>query len=147
MLDRRCGPRVEQMAVTAAVDLEVAFVVSARCHRRITEFDAADQRLRLARMAQADAPRCSVELRADDAHVAAEVHETVPDVVIHADRRDAVRGVFLADAAEIELHPGARQSHGPVAPLDAFPSDELARGRDLLGARNVRRLALEIPRA
>ena len=73
-------------------------------------------------------------LRADRADVAAEIDEAVAQAVLEADRRDAVGRVFLADAAEVDLHAGARQAHVRRAPFDLAPRDERDGGGELVAA-------------
>ena len=119
------------MAIAVTVDFEIALVIAARRHGAVAELDSADRRMLDARVADAHAPRRAVGLRSDDAHVAAEVHEPVRDAVFRADRRGAIGGVFLADAAEIELHAALRQPHVDVVPLDALPADQCARCGEL----------------
>ena len=46
-------------------------------------------------------------------------------------RRGAIGGVFLADAAEVDLHAGARKADAALRPLDVTPSDQLAQRVDL----------------
>ena len=144
--DRVSGPGVEQMTIPASADLEVALVIAARGHRARTHFDGADDGVVPTRMANADAPRGAVGVRADDANVPAQVDESVRDAVIGTDRRSTVDGVLLAHAAEIEFHATLRQLHVRVVPPDALPADQLARHRKLALGGDERRAAAEIPR-
>ena len=78
---------------------------------------------------------------------AAQIHERVCDAMLAQDDRRAVGRIFLADAAEVELHAGTRQADVRVAPLDAIPADQLAHGVDFVRLGNARWPALEIPDA
>ena len=99
-----------------------------------------------ARVADAHAPRRAVGLRSDDAHVAAEVHKPVPDAVFRADRRGAIGGVFLADAAEIELHPRSGSRTWTSSHSTRSHADQCPRCVDLVRRRNQGRPTPEIPR-
>ena len=84
----------------------------------------------------------AVGLRADRADVAAQVDEAVAQAVLEADRRDAVGRVLLADAAEVDLHAGARQAHAMSRSTRRRASRRArSRGGELAGARQRGRIA------
>jgi hypothetical protein len=70
------------------------------------------------------APRRAVRLRTDRTNVAAEIHEAMSHSVLEADGRDPIGRVFLADAAEVDLHARTRQADRLRGPLDLGPADE-----------------------
>ncbi len=146
-VDRHAGARIHDVAVPPAADVEVPLVVAARRERAGREVEARHGGVVAARMADADAPRRAVGLRSDRADVAAQVHEPVAQSALEEDRRDAVRRVFLADAAEVDLHARARQVHGLRVPLDVGPADVRDGGGEFVRVRQRRRVALEVPHA
>jgi len=65
--------------------------------------------------------------------------------VLEADGRDPIGRVFLADAAEVDLHSRTRQADRLRGPLDLAPADERDGGGELRGRRKHGRVAPEIP--
>ena len=145
--DRHARARVEDVAIAAAPDLEEPLVIAARRDRAVDELHRGDRPFLLARMLDADPPWRAVRLRPDRADIASEIDESVRDPVLDEDRRHPVGGVFLADAAEIDFHPGARQPDRVLAPLDLRPADQRERVCEHLLGRQLRRLPPEIPGA
>jgi hypothetical protein len=50
--------------------------------------------------------------------------------MLGAHRRGSICRVLLADAAEVDLHPGLGQAHRPFVPLDTTPAYQRRRCRD-----------------
>ena len=99
--------------VPPAMPDEIAFVVAGGDDGHVAlRLEPAQRRLLATRMAQADAPRAAVAI-ADDAHVAAGIHDGVGDAVALQHGDGAVDGVALGDAAEVQL--GRRVQPLPAA--------------------------------
>src|SRR3546814_13713186 len=94
------------MAVASTVDREAAFVITARGDRAGGHLQRRDRLLRLLRMTHADPPRRTVTVRAENADVTTKVDETVAQAVTQAQRRRGIGGLFLSEAAEVELPAG-----------------------------------------
>src|ERR1019366_8288999 len=105
-LRRPSGPGIENVAIAGAVDLDEAFIVAAGRQRAVVQGDLRHQRGGIARMANADPPGLTVGLRTDHADVTAEIDEAMPRSQIAIDLRGTIGRVFLAEAAEVELHAG-----------------------------------------
>src|SRR3546814_9764945 len=95
-------------------------------------------------MTHADPPRRTVTVRAENADVTTKVDETVAQAVTQAKRRRGIGGVFLAEAAEVELHAGERQGDARPLPLHALPADQRQQRRQSFSRRYT--LRAEIPR-
>ena len=146
MGDRHAGGGVEDVAVAAAVDIEIPLVVAAGGQRAVGEVDAGNGGVILARMADAHAPGPAIVLRAQRAHVAAEIDERMTHAVFVQDRGGAIGGVLLADAAEVDLHAGARQANRVLVPRDGGPVDQPPEAVECMPIRQLRWLRPEIPR-
>ena len=132
--------------IAPATHFDEAFVVAAgrqRPRRQVEARDGAPRR----RGCGCRPARRAVVLRTDRPQVAAEVHESVPDPVLGADRCHAVGRVFLADAAEVDFHSGPRQADRALVPFDRRPVDQRDRPRECRRVRDRRRLPPEIPDA
>ena len=104
--------------------LEVTLVVARGCDRAFGNVHRRDDGgLGLARMADPDVPGRAVRLATDRTHVAAKIDQRMRDAALLQDRRRAIRRVFLADAAEVELHAGLREPHETIAPLHVLPAE------------------------
>lgn len=132
------GARVQYVAIALAVDVEKPFVVAARRQRTLAHGDTGDGAIGLARILDADAPQAPIGLRADEAHVAAEVHVAVPHAPFLQQRAGAVGRVFLAEAAEVDLHAGARQEDGAIRALHGRPVHQRQQRRQFAGVRHAR---------
>ncbi len=71
--------RVEDMAIAFSChfDFDVAFVIAAACNRSVFHLDNRQRVFRIGRVANADAPRGAVGMRADDPDVAAEINHAL----------------------------------------------------------------------
>ena len=103
------------------------------------------ERARVARVAHADAPGLAARVRADHGEVAAEVHEPVLRAAPATQLGDAIHGVLLHVAAEVELHAGLRQHEERRAPAHLLPADERQQRIDLALRRE--RARLQVPGA
>ena len=56
MRDRHPRSRIEDVAIAASVDLEIALVIAAGCDGAVDDVEAGDGPIRRARIANADAP-------------------------------------------------------------------------------------------
>src|SRR5438477_6476263 len=126
------GARIEDMAMALAVGLDEALVVAARRDRARHHRQRGEHVVVLARVPDADAPRLATRLRAEDREVAREVDQRAFDARVLQHERRAVHRVFLAEAAEVELHAGMRQAHARLSQLDAIPADEREERGELL---------------
>ncbi len=127
--DGHARARIEDVAVAAPVEIEIALVIAAGRDRAAGELDVGDRPR--ARAADARSPTrhgapsaCAPIARTSPARFTSAC--ATPGVL--QDRRRAVGRVFLADAAEVDFHAGARQPHASVVPFDVAPSDQRARG-------------------
>jgi hypothetical protein len=100
------APGIEQVGVAEAVDDHAALVVTARRDAAGGQGDTSDGVTRPAWMANADEPGRAVGMRPDDREVTAQVDESRSEARVAAELGDAVGGVFLHEAAEVELHAG-----------------------------------------
>ena len=135
-LDRPTRVRVEDVAITAAVAHEESFVVAAGRERAFDQFDAGDRLAGIAWVLHTDAPGRGVGLRADDADVAAQVHEAVPHVMRREHGMGTVGRVLLAEAAEVDFHAGLRQRDRVVDPANIAPADQRQQRLQGLGLRH-----------
>src|ERR1700686_457539 len=111
------------MTVATVVDLKKTLVIAAGCKRAACELDGGDDFAWAPRMTDSDAPRRAILLRSGGTNIAAKVDKNMLKAVLDAKGRHAVRGVFLADAAEVYFHSGARQTDRILAPFDIAPPD------------------------
>ena len=121
----------EDVAIAAAVEFEEALVVAAGRHGARREIEPGDRARRLGADARCrsrhGAPSaCGPSTRTSPARLT----QSVPDAMLDADRRGAVGRVFLADAAEVDFHAGARQADRMSVPLDRGPADERTQSRE-----------------
>ena len=79
------------------------------------------------------------------AHVLAEIHQHIWNATRDGLVHHAVHGVFLADAAEVNAHPRARQKNATRPALDFVPADEFAGGADAVVGGNDVWLCLPVP--
>jgi hypothetical protein len=128
-----------------AVDDHAALVVAARRDAAREEGDAGDGLARSARIADADLPGGSVRPGTDHREIAAEIDEPRPDARLAAERGDAVRGVLLHEAAEVELHPLDRQHEARPLPDQLRPADERTRRFERRGIRELVRAEIPDP--
>src|SRR5881392_3929525 len=127
-LHRHSGTRRENMAVAPAVDLDEALVVAARRDRAAAEIDRRHHRVGIARMLNADRPRCSIGMRTDNLDVAAEIDQAMPEACFRANYRGAIRSVFFDQTAEVELHPCDAEREPRSVPADLAPADAREQG-------------------
>ena len=100
-----------------AVDLDEALVVAARRQSAGRNRERRDQSV-AARMADADTPGRAIGLRAEDREVAGEIHARARDARLVQDGGRAVDRVFLAEAAEVQLHSASRKTDVAGISLD-----------------------------
>jgi len=79
------------------------------------------------------------------AHVLAEIHQHIGNAALDGHVHDAVHGVFLADAAEINAHARLRQKDAAGPALDFVPADEFLGGLNGTVSGKWRRLRLPVP--
>src|SRR5690242_500993 len=87
VIDGPTRSRIQQVAVPATIELEIALVIAARCDGTVAKLDGSDHCGVDARMGDAYAPRRAIGPRTNHAHVTAEVDEARCDAMIGADRR------------------------------------------------------------
>ena len=139
------GVGVEDVAVALAALLKVAFVVARGGQRLAAQAERGDDLASLPGMADADGPGAGVGFGADADQVAPEVDEGVLHAVLAQNGGGAVGGVFLADAAQVDLHAGSGQVHAAGLALYAGPANQGAQGIELRGAGALRGLKIPGP--
>ncbi len=112
------------MAVALPIEFKIAFIVAAGGQRALTDRKGGHHTLDLARVLDPDAPRPSIQLRSEKAHVATKIHVTVTHAGFDQQRRRAVRRILLAEAAEIDLHAGLAQQHIFSAACNLVPANQ-----------------------
>ena len=137
--------RIKQMTVAPVVDLEKTFVIAAGCKRAARELDRGDDFACPPWMTDSDAPRSAIVLRPGGTNIAAKVDKDMPKAVLEATGRHPIRGVFLADTAEVYFHSRARQTDRIPAPFDIAPPDRRYGGFQLGASGQPRRRPPKIP--
>src|SRR5947207_6928550 len=120
--DRHAGARRENMAVAPAVDLDEALVIAAGRDRALKQIERCHDSFRAAWMLDADRPGGSVGMRPDDLDVAAEIDQAVAEASFGAERRGAIRRVFLDHAAEVDFHSWKTEHESRALPADLVPA-------------------------
>src|SRR5207253_3493474 len=110
------------MAVAPAVDLDEALVIAAGRDRALKQIERCHDSLRNAWMLDADRPGRSVGMRPDDLNVAAKIDQAVAKACLRAERRGAIRRVFLDHAAEVDFHSSKTEHESRALPADLVPA-------------------------
>ena len=128
-------PRIDDVAVAAAVDLGELLAGAAGADRAVLDPEPPDAAARQPRP-QVDRP--AAPFAADRQHAAVPGREQrAPRAAASQQRGHPIEREALADGAEVQLHAFAREADGPRRriELDMAHPDHLARGRDLLVGR------------
>src|SRR5260221_3028042 len=137
---RMAGARIEDVAMAHAVDLDEALVITARRDSAGRHGQPRDNPAFVTRIADADLPRHAPGLLAEDREVARQIRERAFDPMLAQHRRGPIDGVLLAEPAEVELHPFARQANAPCIPFQTIPADERQQRRKCFVGRHERRI-------
>src|ERR1700687_5405818 len=111
------------MTVSTVVDLEKTLVIAAGCKRAARELDRGDNFACPPWVADSDAPRSAILLRPGGTNIASKINKNMLKAALQAKGRHPIRGVFLADAAEVYFHSTAWQTDRILAPFDIAPPD------------------------
>ncbi len=96
-------------------------------------------------MLDADAPGAAARHRTDAAHIATEIDKAVARAALGEDGGGAIGRVFLADAAEVDLHLRARQVQVRPLPLHLVPANKRQQRREFRGRRHALRAKVPGP--
>src|ERR1035437_4142749 len=100
---RPAGARIQDVAVTSTVDLQVALVIAAGGKGSTGKLDIGNGDVGSAWVAYAYRPRSSVRVWPNDANIAAQIYQAVSNAAAGTNFSRPIGRIFLADAAEVEF--------------------------------------------
>src|SRR5271169_104968 len=92
------------MAITPAIDLDEALIVSTGGECTVRQRDLGNQPVGLARIADPNSPGKAIGLRTNHADITTEIDEAVTRAELKTDLRGSIGCIFLPEATKIELH-------------------------------------------